>query len=198
MVFAFNCVTVLLILVEVFRCKYGRMEGNEVYYVIARQLDGYFSSFCDGREGQGKLIVTHIYLLIGCTFAPTLAFILVDGGFITNELCIVGLSGVLFLGVGDTTAALYGSTYGRATWSKKSNKTTQGTWACIIAVCITYYLLLCMHENPFFKGFFMVIAFATFLTSIIEGTTYQFDNLVCPIAFVVIMMHLFDMFFSIN
>jgi dolichol kinase len=116
--------------------------------------------------------VTHIYLLIGCAFAPTFAFILVDGGFITNELCIVGLSGVLFLGVGDTTAALYGRTFGRSRWSKKSSKTSEGTWACIAAVSVAYYLMLAMHENPFFKGFFMVIAFATFLTSIIEGMTF--------------------------
>jgi hypothetical protein len=53
MVFAFNCVTVLLILIEWFRCKFPR-------HGLAKMIGGYFQSFCDGREGGEQLIVTHI------------------------------------------------------------------------------------------------------------------------------------------
>jgi dolichol kinase len=111
-------------------------------------------------------------LLAGCAFAPTFAYILVDGGFFHNELCIVSLSGVIFLGIGDTAAALYGKAYGRSLWSTQGSKTTEGTWACIFAVSAIYFILLCLHENPLFQELMPVVAFAAFCTAVLEGLTF--------------------------
>ena len=61
MVFAFNCVTVLLILIELTRYFFK----DEVPY-IKTTFENYFKSYCDAREkAPDALIVTHIFLLIG-------------------------------------------------------------------------------------------------------------------------------------
>ena len=61
MVFAFNCVTVLMILIELTRYFFKDEEP-----FIKRTFETYFKSFCDEREkAPDALIVTHIFLLIG-------------------------------------------------------------------------------------------------------------------------------------
>jgi len=61
---------------------------------------------------KDSLIVTHIYLMLGCALPLTLSFILFDGGLFNGEFVTVALSGVIFLGIGDVSAALYGRSYG--------------------------------------------------------------------------------------
>ena len=132
---------------------------------------------------------------MGCAFAPTINFIIVDGGFIPNDLSIIGLSGACFLGIGDTAAALYGKAQGKTLWSKLSSKTTEGTFACIVAVSSVYCLLLCFHENPLLKVMMTVIVFASALAALFEGTTLQFDNLICPVVYYWAIMQMFEMVF---
>jgi dolichol kinase len=123
-------------------------------------------------------------------------FILLDGGFCPNELAIVGLSGVVFLGIGDTFAAVIGSRYGRSCWSGKGNKTSEGSWACLFSVSIVYYVICYMHENLLFKKLFMVLIFATLFVSIAEGMTFQFDNLICPVFYFISIMQIYEFFLS--
>ena len=123
-------------------------------------------------------------------------FILLDGGFCPNELAIVGLSGVVFLGIGDAFAAVVGSRYGRSCWTTKGTKTTEGSWACVISVSIVYYIICYLHENYLFRELFMVLIFATLIASIAEGMTFQFDNLICPIVYFISIMQLYEFFLS--
>jgi len=69
------------------------------------------------------LILSHIYLLLGCSFSVNISFILLDGGFFNCEFGVFALSGVMFLGVGDAVAALFGSRYGTSLWGYYSGKT---------------------------------------------------------------------------
>jgi len=48
---------------------------------------------------------------------------MLDGGFFNGEFSVFALSGVMFLGVGDAVAAIFGSRYGSALWSHFSGKT---------------------------------------------------------------------------
>ena len=60
-VFAFNCVTVLLIYMELARY----FLKDKVGYV-SRIFDNYFKSYCDEREkAPDAFIITHILLLMG-------------------------------------------------------------------------------------------------------------------------------------
>ncbi len=57
MVFAFNCVSVLLIYVELARYQYPSAKSI---------VDKFFKGFCDEREkGDQAFVVTHIFLLMG-------------------------------------------------------------------------------------------------------------------------------------
>jgi dolichol kinase len=123
-------------------------------------------------------------------------FILLDGGFCPNELAIVSLSGVVFLGIGDAFAAVVGNRYGRSCWTTKGTKTTEGSWACVISVSIVYYIICYLHENYLFRELFMVLIFATLIASIAEGMTFQFDNLICPIVYFISIMQLYEFFLS--
>jgi len=55
-------------------------------------------------------------LIIGCGLPITLSFILFKGGFFNGEFATLSLSGVVFLGVGDVAAALYGKKHGTVNW----------------------------------------------------------------------------------
>lgn len=103
-IFAFNCVTVLLILIESYRFSNKNSKS-----VVIQNLNSYFKRYCDKREKEdSSVIISHILLLMGCAFPPTASFILLSGGFMNLPFILISLSGVLFLGIGDTVAAIGG------------------------------------------------------------------------------------------
>ena len=87
------------------------------YTLKPKLLTNFFALYCDEREQNSDLpIVTHLYLIIGCGLPITLSFILFKGGFFNGEFATLSLSGVVFLGVGDVAAALYGKNHGTVFW----------------------------------------------------------------------------------
>lgn len=61
MVFAFNCVTVLLLLLEL-----TRFFLKDTVPLVRNTLEKFFKNYCDQREkGPNALIITHILLLMG-------------------------------------------------------------------------------------------------------------------------------------
>ena len=61
MVFAFNCVTVTLILIELLRYNFASKSS-----FIKKNIDSFFKTYVDEREQKSdSLIVTHILLLMG-------------------------------------------------------------------------------------------------------------------------------------
>lgn len=98
MVFAFNCVTVFMILIELVRYFF-----KEDVPFIKNTFETYFKSFCDSREqAPHALIITHIFLLIGCSLPVNITFIFTNGGFFNEYWLLLSLSGIVFLGVGDS------------------------------------------------------------------------------------------------
>ena len=57
----------------------------------------------------------------------TFQYILLQGGFQNKELMFFGLLGLIYLGVGDTCAAILGRLWGKTKIKNNSNKTTEGT-----------------------------------------------------------------------
>ena len=114
LIFAFNCVSVFLIIVECIRYG-GHMPVS---------VSSWFKSFANGRERLPEtLLVTHIYLLMGCAFGPTCTFILLSGGVFPPEWALWSLAGLVFLGIGDTLAAVGGKNYGTTRWRENTAKT---------------------------------------------------------------------------
>ena len=114
LVFAFNCVSVLLISIEILR--YANM--------LPKSVSDWFKSFCTDRERLPEsMILSHIYLMMGCAFPVTSTYTLLSGGIFTTEWTLYSLSGVVFLGIGDTCAAIMGRKHGKDKWRTMSSKT---------------------------------------------------------------------------
>jgi len=130
-VFAFNAVSVLLIMIEQARVEFKHPA-----------VDHFFKHFSDEREITADgYIVTHLYLLMGCAMPLTMSFILFDGGLLNSEFMTISFCGVAFLGVGDVSAALYGRAFGRAKWFSNGKKTREGTMACVLSLGVFYAVL---------------------------------------------------------
>ena len=59
-----------------------------------------------------------------------------------------------------------------------------------------YFVMLTIHENSLYQEMLPVVAFASLGASVIEGLTFQFDNLFCPIAYMWLMMQSFEIMLS--
>jgi len=66
---------------------------------FGRQLDDFFSIFTDERDTRGPLVVSHIFLLVGCAIPVWMS--LYATTYPADSLPIEGYSGVLCLGCGD-------------------------------------------------------------------------------------------------
>jgi len=115
LIFAFNCVSVLLIYIELLR-----YNGN----ILPQEVSLWFKRNSTGRERMADtMICTHIYLLMGCALPVTSTFILLSGGIYTSEWTVYSLAGIVFIGIGDSVAAIMGKKYGKTKWRELSSKT---------------------------------------------------------------------------
>jgi dolichol kinase len=71
------------------------------------QIGSFFSIFTDERDSRGPLVVSHIFLLVGCAVPVWMTLFI--GDYQTNGLPIEGFSGVLCLGCGDAMVRCYKS-----------------------------------------------------------------------------------------
>lgn len=112
-----------------------RLSGDEVFGDI---LNKKTAGFLDEKD-SGKLILTHIYLLVGCSL-PIWIFPLkmpTDG----SEFLLL-CSGIISLGIGDAAASIGGTLWGK-TKIFGSNKSVEGTLSSIaaeVAFAILLYL----------------------------------------------------------
>jgi dolichol kinase len=91
---------------------------------LPTEFDSWMVSFCSGHEMQhGNLITTHILLLLGCAYPFLETYILLDGSVFPGNWVVWSLSGIIFVGIGDTLAAIGGFNYGKNKWRPDSNKT---------------------------------------------------------------------------
>ena len=157
-------------------------------------LDKFFKNFCDSRElADDSLIVTHIYLLVGCALPPTMSFVLFSGGLFNSEYTTIACSGVIFLGVGDVAAALYGRKYGKNLWFEGSKKTSEGSMACMLSMS-GVYLLLVKLTCPVGYNLYVCYFAASLAVTLVEAYTEQYDNLICTVVYFVAMIQMIDSF----
>lgn len=185
-----NLVTVLFIYIEI--ARYSNQENW-----LGMTLNSAFLRFADQREVSGRrLMLTHIYLLIGLGISTNLTYILLDGGFPDGEMATFAYSGVVFLGVADTVAALAGKELGQHFWRLNAhNKSQEGTSWAILVSSIIYYAF-CLRVHQYMCSLFAVIFFSTMIACIVEGWTAQYDNLVCPIVYFIFLHQFYDYFIN--
>lgn len=108
---------------------------------IAKPLTYFLAPYTDGRDHRGPVIVSHIFLLIGCAIPLWLS--LADlrrvgewpwAGWDVLTRNVGMVSGVVCVGIGDAAASLVGRRYGRLKWFWGGDKSLEGSVAFALSV----------------------------------------------------------------
>jgi dolichol kinase len=147
---------------------------------VAPAVESFMRSFTDERDG-GQLIITHIYLLIGCA-AP----LWIDNRFDLHPMA--AFTGLLIVGIGDAAASAVGSYAGRTKWPGAAPKSIEGTLGCFVATMLSALVLhtVQVHRGlPHIDGAEQWLRFAAATATVctMEAFMRDVDNLMLPIAY---------------
>ncbi|CAO0796583.1 unnamed protein product [Mucor circinelloides] len=145
-----------------------------------KSLHVFLTEFIDNRD-LGPVILSHIYLLLGCA-SPV---------WLGSANVLASLSGVLSLGFGDAAASIVGKRFGRYRWPG-TKKTVEGTAAFIIAVFFSSWLIVYSSALVGVDGASRYVASAgrgewlnysvvITLTALLEAFSTQNDNIIIPL-----------------
>lgn len=135
---ALALVLAVFLVLEVIRAGQVPPLGNAIGRFVA--------PYVDGRDLRGPVVVSHIFLLIGC--AVPLWFSLasiyrrsdrspwVYWELESNQREVAMLAGVICVGMGDAAASLIGRRYGRRKWIWVGGKSLEGSTAFAAAVTV--------------------------------------------------------------
>jgi dolichol kinase len=110
---------------------------------IAKPLTYFLAPYTDGRDHRGPVIVSHLFLLIGCAIPLWLS--LADlprvGDTLWSEWDVPArdvsmVSGIICVGMGDAAASLIGRRFGRLKWFWGGGKSLEGSVAFAVAVSV--------------------------------------------------------------
>ncbi|KAI1810937.1 hypothetical protein GGS20DRAFT_565259 [Poronia punctata] len=108
---------------------------------LSKPLAYFLAPYVDGRDLRGPVVISHIFLLIGCAIPLWLSLGSLgrsgDGHLLgwevpTREVAMV--SGVVCVGLGDAAASLVGRRHGRRKWLWGGGKSLEGSVAFATAV----------------------------------------------------------------
>lgn len=108
---------------------------------LSKPLASFLAPYVDGRDLRGPVVISHIFLLIGCAIPLWLSLgslprtgtgYLEGWGVPTREASMV--SGVICVGLGDAAASLIGRRYGQRKWYWGGGKSLEGSIAFAVAV----------------------------------------------------------------
>ncbi|KAJ5579771.1 uncharacterized protein N7459_005756 [Penicillium hispanicum] len=108
---------------------------------ISRPLTYFLAPYVDGRDHRGPVIVSHVFLLIGCSIPLWLSQSDLArnthgpwAGWEVSGRDVSMVSGVICVGMGDAAASLVGRRYGRLKWFWGGGKSLEGSVAFAAAV----------------------------------------------------------------
>ncbi|KAI4726645.1 hypothetical protein E4T49_05509 [Aureobasidium sp. EXF-10728] len=105
----------------------------------------FVAPYVDGRDLRGPMVVSHVFLLIGCAIPLWLSLAGIGrmktgrwpGWETENESREVAMvAGVICVGMGDAAASLIGRRFGRCKWPWIGGKSLEGSAAFAVAVTI--------------------------------------------------------------
>lgn len=110
---------------------------------LSKPLTHFLAPYVDGRDHRGPVIVSHIFLLIGCAIPLWLSLAVVDRadhppwhGWEVPTRDVSMVSGVICVGMGDAAASLFGRRFGRRRWLWGGGKSLEGSLAFAVAVVL--------------------------------------------------------------
>lgn len=131
------------------------------------------------KDVQHTVLVSHMALILGCAMPLWIHECISTTTTTTTESSfLLPLFGILVLGVGDSLAALVGSTFGKRQWLGTS-RTLEGSAAMCLGMATC-----CWCSGVSTPYCMPAIAFTTLL----EASTTQIDNLVLPLAGAVVLL----------
>lgn len=106
---------------------------------LSKPIAYFLTPYVDGRDLRGPVVISHIFLLIGCAVPLWLSLGAATGGddgweVLTRDVSMV--SGVICVGMGDAAASLIGRRYGRRKWLWPGGKSLEGSLAFAVAVAL--------------------------------------------------------------
>ncbi|XP_052792533.1 uncharacterized protein LOC128226614 isoform X1 [Mya arenaria] len=156
--------TGVLVLIEY--ARYSQFPG------VGSTLHTYLSVFLDPQD-QGEIILTPIYLILGCSLPLWISYSTVG---VVSLPCFAGL---LSIGVGDSAASIVGKHFGIHKLDE-CEKSYEGTLASVIFQLVAFYGLFLSDvadTSVFSPGVVLVVM----LNACLEASTKQIDNLVVPL-----------------
>ncbi|KAK4531132.1 hypothetical protein CCYA_CCYA07G1989 [Cyanidiococcus yangmingshanensis] len=162
---------------------HGRGQTDRSFYTAIHR---FMTALVDERD-EGSVIVSHLYLLLGCA-APGWVLLSSFERWQASNCSMSSVltewsSGLLSLGVFDTAACMLGNCFGKHHWPR-SRKTFEGSLGGFVSAWLVHHMLLAWHESgqssvtiEAMVGF----SVALFLCMIFEALTAQNDNLVLPV-----------------
>ncbi|KAJ4370781.1 dolichol kinase [Neocucurbitaria cava] len=123
---------------------------------LSKPIARFLTPYVDGRDLRGPVVVSHIFLLIGCAIPLWLSLAGVqrvgggsggeqDGleqeqepwqGWDVQRRDVSMVAGVVCVGMGDAAASLIGRRYGRRKWPWAGGKSLEGSLAFAVAVTV--------------------------------------------------------------
>ncbi|CAK7909652.1 dolichol kinase [[Candida] anglica] len=154
----------LMLVVELFRYNQFTFIGKFFYQQLR--------IFQDEKDLNGPLNCSYIFLLLGITIP-----IVLDYCFSKGDVSIYSFLGLVFLGIGDSSASIIGKKYGTIKW-KDSDKTVQGTLAFFASSFVSFYAL--EYFLPVSVPNWEALFIACILSALLEGASDLNDNFLIP------------------
>jgi len=130
---------------------------------------------------------------MGTAFPLQASYIMLKGETLPELWCIYAHAGIIVMAFGDTASCIMGNWYGHTKWRDLSAKTQEGSSYFIIASSFAYYLVIStLHPHAMY--IFLSVIFALIPTALLEGHTYQCDNLIVSVFFYSILIFFFEFF----
>lgn len=110
---------------------------------LSKPIMNFLQPYTDGRDHLGPVVISHIFLLIGCAIPLWLSLaslprtgdgMLTGWEVPTRDLSMV--TGVVCVGLGDAAASLCGRRWGKHKWCWKGGKSLEGSAAFAAAVFV--------------------------------------------------------------
>lgn len=135
----------------------------------------FYTRYLDPQKDHDDIVVvSHMALILGCAM-PLWIYECIDV-HVSNETTplLLPLFGILVLGVGDSLAALVGTSFGKNQWpSRNITRTLEGSAAMWLGMA-----LCCWYGGISARTWLPAVTF----TTLFEAFTTQIDNLVLPLA----------------
>ena len=132
---AFGLILAVFLLLDLFRASQ--------LPPLSKPLTDFLAPYVDGRDYRGPVIVSHIFLLVGCAIPLWLSLAAVERsgegpweGWEVSHRELSMVSGIICVGMGDAAASLIGRRFGRRRWCWSGGKSLEGSLAFALAVVL--------------------------------------------------------------